>query len=125
LLEELPQLVPQLHERRDARLELLQPPCRNRPNLAAGYPAGITLPQHAGEVIEREAHVERPLDDTHPVQRRRRVDTVAIVAALRRGQQALLLVVAQRVDADPGSFSQLSRSHCWIVSGSPVRWSVI
>jgi hypothetical protein len=107
-LNELPQLVSQFHERHDAGLELLEPPGGNGANLAAGDAASIALAEDARQIVQREAHIERPLDDAHAVQRGRRIHTVTIVAALRGWQQPLLLVVAQRVNADPGGFPQLS-----------------
>ena len=83
--------------------------------------ARVALPEHAPEILEREAHVEGALDQPDARKRLRGVDAVAVRAAVRRREQPFLLVVAERIGAHARLPRQLPGSHSFrIVSGSPV-----
>jgi hypothetical protein len=84
---------------RHARFELGETLSSDPADGAARRSTRIALTQDAREIVEREPHVERALNQSHAVKRAGGIFPISIRRAARRREQSFPLVVPQRIGA--------------------------
>jgi hypothetical protein len=80
-------------------------------NVTTRCTTSVAHGQNGPQLGERETHCQCPLNEFHPLRRRRRIFAVISGRALRQGQEPQALVVPQRIRADAREMGQLSRTH--------------
>src|SRR4029077_3702612 len=79
--------------------------------MTTGRSASVAHGQNGLQLGERETYFQCPLNEFHPLLRRRRIFAVISGGALWRRQKAQAFVVPQRIRAHAREMSQLSRTH--------------
>jgi len=79
--------------------------------MTTGRSASVAHGQNGLQLGERKTYFQCPLNEFHPLLRRRRIFAVISGGALWRRQKAQAFVVPQRIRAHAREMGQLSRTH--------------